>query len=242
MPGEIAVLLSVGRHPISGRERMPPADASALELALRCDANPLAIHAGDPASPALRDYLGMGLEHLYVAGPIGPDADAVPAILSFLMQRKPRLVLCGMRSECGEASGMLPYLVAAGMGAPLVADVAMLESADADVRLSQARPGGRRRRLAAVLPAVLTVGRAGPKPRQSAFGKAKRGQILVVPASAPADVERLGWDRRPARLRPPKLRRGSETKADAQALTGLSPQEAAERLHDFLVEHGVIAT
>ena len=63
---EIAVLLSVGGHPASGRARRAPLDAQALELALRlAEAGQAtrihALHAGNPAEPALRDYLGMGL-------------------------------------------------------------------------------------------------------------------------------------------------------------------------------------
>jgi electron transfer flavoprotein beta subunit len=47
---KVAVLLSVGRHPASGRTRRAPLDARALELALRLpDADISAVHAGDAA-------------------------------------------------------------------------------------------------------------------------------------------------------------------------------------------------
>ena len=51
----IAVLVSVGRHPASGRARRADRDARALELALRLSpsARPLVIHAGDPARAGL---------------------------------------------------------------------------------------------------------------------------------------------------------------------------------------------
>jgi electron transfer flavoprotein beta subunit len=240
MTDEIAVLLSVGRHPVSRRDRIAAADASALELGLRLGGAPLAVHAGDPRNPALRDYLGMGLDRVFVVGPMGPADDAVPPLLSFLQEHRPRLVLCGARSERGEGSGMLPYLIAARTGMPIVADVVALEMKAGEARVLQARPGGRRRRLAVDLPAVLTVGQAGPAPRQSAYAKAKRGQILEAFAPATADTARIAWDEQAARLRPPRLRRTSEATARGAAAIGLSAREAAERLYGFLVENGML--
>ncbi len=241
MAGEIAVLLSVGRHPVSGRACMAPGDASALELALRCGKQPLAIHAGTSGNPALSDYLGMGLSRLLVLGPAGPGDDIVPALAGMLAARKPRLVLCGMQSESGESSGMLPYLLARRLDLPLIANVAAFDLAPGEVHVSQAVSGGRRRRLAADLPAILTVGRAGPKPRQSAFAQARRGVVEPVSTVFEPDSERLGWVRKEARARPRKLRAGSSAeKAQAGALVGLSPREAAERLHAFLTERGIL--
>jgi len=68
---DIAVLLSVGRHPASGRARRADLDARALELALGLadTARVHAIHAGDPQEPALREYLGMGIGRLTVLPP-----------------------------------------------------------------------------------------------------------------------------------------------------------------------------
>ncbi|CAN5223876.1 electron transfer flavoprotein subunit beta [soil metagenome] len=220
---------------------MAPHDARALEVALRLGGKTVAIHVGDPQNPALRDYLGMGLPVLTVLGPAGAGANVLPCLLSFLEERRPRLILFGMQSECGEASGMLPYLVAAKLGLPMVADVASVGIAADEALLSQALPGGRRRRLAVALPAILTIGLAGPKPRQSAFARSRRGRIDLIPAQAAPDSEQLGWTERPARTRPRKLRQASAGEAGSQAaLTGLSPREAAETLHRFLVERGVV--
>jgi electron transfer flavoprotein beta subunit len=241
MPGEVAVLLTVGRHPVSGCDRASPTDASALELALRADRAPLAIHAGDPANPALRDYLGMGLDELHALGPATADDDVVPALVEFLRERMPRLVICGTRAEQGEGSGMLPYLVAARMNWPIVADVTAIELGDEEARVSQAQPGGRRRRIAVALPAVLTVGRAGPRPRQWAFARARRGRILTLTMPVSPDSERAGWERRASRARPRRLRPAGEPSSNTPPLIGLSPQDAAKRLHTFLLAHGVIA-
>jgi electron transfer flavoprotein beta subunit len=240
MSGEVAVLVSVGCHPVSGRDRASPLDAGALELALRADRAPLAVHAGDPENPALRDYLGMGVREIHALGPVTLNDDVVAPLADFLWERKPRLVICGMRAERGEASGMLPYLIAANLDWPIVADVTAIELKGQEVLVSQAQPGGRRRRISADLPAVLTVGRAGPKPRQSAFARARRGRIVTLAVPVAQDSERAGWERRPSRIRPPRLRQATETTSNVPPLTGLTPAEAAGRLHAFLVSHGVI--
>ena len=66
----IAVLVSVGRHPVSGVARYSSNDAAALEigrqLAARHHAQLDVIHAGDPASPALADYLALGAREVEV--------------------------------------------------------------------------------------------------------------------------------------------------------------------------------
>src|SRR5579864_5010808 len=106
---EVAVLLSIGRHPASGRAVRADLDARALELALgMADAARVhAIHAGDPADPVLRDYLGMGIGELTVLSV--RDGDVAEALARYLGRLRPTIVLAGSRAECGEASGMLPY-------------------------------------------------------------------------------------------------------------------------------------
>src|SRR5690348_7452353 len=75
MTFEVAVLLSIGRHPASGRLRRADLDSRGLELALRLVEDSAragsqirvhAVHAGTPGQPAIRGYLGMGVEQLTV--------------------------------------------------------------------------------------------------------------------------------------------------------------------------------
>jgi electron transfer flavoprotein beta subunit len=111
VPPRIVVIVSVGCNPVSGQRRRAVADPRAVELALGAagSADALAvIHAGDPAEPALRDYLGMGIGRLVaIEQPAG--ADPAPALLGHLGRLGARLVLTGDRAEAGEASGFLPY-------------------------------------------------------------------------------------------------------------------------------------
>src|SRR6516164_8466881 len=190
---DVAVLLSIGRHPASGRSRRADLDARALELALRLgpEIRLHAIHAGDPAEPALADYLGMGLETLTVLRQ-PPGADALPALADHLAALKPGLVLAGLAAEAGEGSGMLPYLLAQRLGAallPAMAEASLAGPSFTGPSLAgqgiaglQALPRGRRRRLAAGLPAVLTVDRAAVPGRQSAFARARAGRVVTIEA------------------------------------------------------------
>ncbi|MEM8988591.1 MAG: hypothetical protein AAGC95_17920, partial [Pseudomonadota bacterium] len=120
-----------------------------------------------------------------------------------------------------------------------------------------ALPNGRRRWLRARRPALVSVGRAAPAPRQSAFAKARRGRIVphavshAVPAS---DLAAPPWTAAPAKPRPKRLKAvdpnaSAEERLKAitemsggqgEVLVGLSPDAAAGRLLDYLVEAGAV--
>ena len=60
-------LVSVGAHPTSGRPRRAEQDARAVELGLQLAGDNLhVLHAGDAEEPALRGYLGMGVDELQI--------------------------------------------------------------------------------------------------------------------------------------------------------------------------------
>jgi electron transfer flavoprotein beta subunit len=222
---EIVVLVSIGRHPESGRPRRADLDARALELALQCahddgDARHAAngrapsvsaLHAGDPGEAALRDYLGMGLQRLTVLTGIGADAEA--ALSEYLRSKRPEVVLCGAAAETGESSGMLPYRVAEALGTSIVAHAVSISlNPDArTARVVQALPRGARRALRVPLPVVLTVGSAAHPARMSAYARARRGSIEVVrldavPQAEQQVCEKARWIERAARARPRRLR------------------------------------
>jgi electron transfer flavoprotein beta subunit len=249
---DIAVLLSVGRHPASGRARCAERDARALQVALSLAdvARVHAIHAGDHDQPALRDYLGMGIDRLTV---LALDGDVSKPLADHLAQLRPALVLTGSHAEWGEASGMLPYLVAQSLGAQLICEAASVTLSGDTAHVIQALPRGGRRALRVALPVTLTIDRGAPQARMSAFGPARRGQIEVVAmdstVGAPAMPE--DWRRRPARVRPrrlapvvgnaaDRLRSIQSPRAGSGAkLQGADPVQSAQAIWQYLVQEGL---
>jgi electron transfer flavoprotein beta subunit len=249
----VAVLLSVGRHAASGRARRAPLDARALEMALGiAEADISAIHAGDPAEPALRDYLGMGLAKLTVLS-VPQGSDPVPALGAHLARHAPDVILCGSRAESGEDSGMLPYLIAQALGCAMVADVAAIRLTGGRASLTQGLARGKRRLIETGLPMVAAVNATAPAPRQSAFAKARRGSIEAITADAPADAFLAGCEIGPWRSRPKRMRLASagsasdrlkamtETKSGEGAVMIHPPAEdAARAIYDYLVRNRII--
>lgn len=251
---EVAALVSLGRHPLSGRARRAPLDARAVELGLDL-AGPSVrlVHAGDPAAPALRDYLGMGVETLDVlAAP--PEADAVAPLVQHLRMLGPAIVLCGGRAETGEGSGLVPYLVAHALDAALIPEVVDLRREGNEVRAIQALPRGRRRRVRASLPVVAILAGAAPAPRASAFARARRGAIVIHETGAPRDEARAAWQVTPARTRLKRLRTAAGgtalerlraatemTIGGGRVLEGLSAAAAASAIHAELEGLGLLA-
>ncbi|PWC31308.1 electron transfer flavoprotein subunit beta [Azospirillum sp. TSO35-2] len=254
---DVAILLSVGRHPVSGRARRAPTDARALEMALGLPAvRRTALHAGDPASPALRDYLGMGLDRLTVLA-MAHGCDPVEPLAAHLRSLSPGIVLTGNRAEGGEDSGMLPYRVAHTLGVAIVPDVVAItvEAGGGAAEVVQALARGQRRALRVALPFVATIHPAAPSARPSAFGPARRGRIDSVPVEAPPDAFLAACAARPWRDRPKRLtvgapgsggaldrlRAATEAKAgQGRLLVGPSPDEAALAIYECLQEQGVL--
>lgn len=249
----VAVLLSVGRHPASGRARRAPLDARALEMALGMPGADIhAIHAGDPGEPSLRDYLGMGLGRLTVLA-VPQGSDPVPALAAHLRQLAPDIVLCGGRAEGGEDSGMVPYLIAQALGFAVVADVAAIDMGGEHAGLTQALPRGKRRLVQTRAPVVAAVSPAAPAPRQIAFARARRGVIDTVAADAPADIFLADAEIRPWRPRPKRMRLAAATSAadrlkamtetksgEGAVMINPSPEEAARAIYAYLLEKRII--
>jgi electron transfer flavoprotein beta subunit len=256
---EIAVLLSVGSHPASGRARRAPLDAQALELALRLTesgqttARIHALHAGNPSEPALRDYLGMGLDRLEVLE-TAPGADPVPALTARLRDLSPTLILAGAVAEGGEDSGMVPYLIAQALNRTLVPDIVGIDLTDAEAAITQALPRGQRRLITARPPLVATLHGSAHAARQSAFARARRGTIEARPAATVQPDEFLAectvrpWRPRPKLMRVQRggsaldrMKAATETKTgQGQLMVHPTPEEAAAAIYDRLVQQGMI--
>jgi electron transfer flavoprotein beta subunit len=256
---EIAVLVSIGHHPVARKPRRAELDARALALAVQAGASAVvALHAGpaDPARLILRDCLGMGAEELVILD-MPPDADPLPALLAALRNKPPEIVLAGTQAEAGEGSGMVPIWLAERLGWPFVANIVAIETTqNGSAVVVQALPGGRRRRLVVQLPFIASIGPAGPAPRLSAFAKARRGKVTVLPVDAARDP-RHDWPARPARPRPRRiaapvasgnaasrldaiLSAGRGTASGNKALVDLTPEAAAGAILDFLAREGLL--
>ncbi|MCY0967291.1 electron transfer flavoprotein subunit beta [Parathalassolituus penaei] len=253
---KVRVLVSVGQHPKSGRERRADQDSRALELALGMPGFSVGLlHAGSE-SPALREYLGMGVKAIDVLKQPS-SADVVPALVQALRNDSPDLVLCGTRAETGEASGMTPYRVANALGWPLVpAVVSISRGSDGTYEVLQALPRGQRRLLKVRTPFVATVDPAAAEARQSAFGPAQRGQLQAVAVASVADPAANDLEFSPARKRPKRIAaaRKATTAAErfkaatvksaskgGQVLVKETAAEKASAILNLLVAEGVIA-
>ncbi len=263
----VAVLLSVGQHPVTRRPRRADQDARALELALnQPNTDVVPIHVGQASSEtevALRSYLGMGvsqIDHLEVST---TREDILPSLAQHLKQLNVQVVLCGTRAETGEGSGLVPYLLAKKLGWPIVSGLASIESiASGSMTFLQALPRGQRRRVKVSLPAVVAVDPASPPARQSAFGPAQRGDIQLVPSTSmdaeitDAESDRQVWQYQVAKKRPKRLKiikatsardrfKAAAAKADAsggKVLQEISADSAAEEIIKLLKEEGVLST
>jgi electron transfer flavoprotein beta subunit len=257
---DVAVLLSVGSHPASGRARRAPLDAQALELALRLTesgqiARIHALHAGAPSQPALRDYLGMGLDRLEVLE-TAPGADPVPALIARLRELSPAIILAGSTAEGGEDSGMVPYLIAQALNRTLIPDIVGIDltatETATEAALTQALPRGQRRLVTASPPLVATLHGSAHAARQSAFARARRGTIETRPAATVhpdgflAECTVRPWRARPKLMRVQRggsaldrMKAATETKAgQGRLMVQPTPDEAAAAIYDCLIQQG----
>ncbi|OZG70076.1 electron transfer flavoprotein subunit beta [Hahella sp. CCB-MM4] len=257
---KVAALVSIGQHPKSGRARRADQDARAVEMGIGLCGNKLnLVHAGETGSQedleqALRQYLGMGMTSMTVLRqPTG--SDALPALVSHFRDHSADIILAGMRAESGEASGMLPYLLADRLGLPLVPAVAeVLSINEREAEVLQALPRGQRRKLKVTVPFIATVDQAAQAPRQIAFGPSRRGSLDLEASVEQQDEEKAAWEESPARKRPKRLNiKKAKTAADRFKAATAKPQgeggrilkdesdrEKAQAILDLLVSEGVI--
>ena len=251
----IVSLISVGKHPQSGRERRAEQDGRAVELGMSLNAGNLTVlHAGDPQQNALRSYAGMGLNSIRVLE-MDPAADAIAPLSSYLKQHSPDIVLAGVRAESGESSGMVPYQLAEQLGWPLVSRIADIISVEGGVaEILQALPRGQRRALKVRLPFVASVDNAAQEARQSAFGPSSRAALDLQSTQSTTDVVRDEWSEAPARKRPKRLKKVKATTAaerfkaatakaqsdGGKVMKNEPAAEQAQAIFDLLLEEGVL--
>jgi len=247
----VAVLVSSGRHPVSGQARACRSDAVALALGRRIAGESVhVIHAGDPHDAALQDYLALGAARIGVV-PAASGSDICGALAAQLAGVD--LILTGSRTEYGPGSGLLPYSLAHALGRPVIADVLSVEIGADEVRIRQFLPKGRRRTIAAALPLVLAVHPSAVSEMPYAHARRLAGRIEVLgvepiesqpPTVSPATVA-------PRRLVPLTAEAGldgharmlsyvqSQAKGGAVAFEG-SSVDKAQILLTYLREHQLV--
>lgn len=211
----VAVLVSAGRNPVTGAARACRGDAVAMALGRKIAGDALRVlFAGAPDEPALQDYLALG------AGTIetvlqAPERDIVPVLEPIL--KTVDLILTGSRTEQGAGSGLLPYVLAAALGRPVVANVLDTHVENNSVRIRQFLPKGKRRGITAPLPAVLAVHPLAPVELGYAYAGRRSGRIVAMtpemaPVRSPSGTAAPDWTIVPA-VRPPTRLKAQEKKA-----------------------------
>lgn len=251
----IAILISAGKHPVSGKPALPKLEAQAIRMASELG-EAIGLHAGPDAAP-LEAALGQGLSHGEQIL-IDAAADPVEALAERLARSAPDIVLSGRRGQGGDETGLAPYAVAARLGLTLVPDVvAVRKGEDGLLEVDQALPKGALRRLAVRPPVMLTVHPNAPAPLPFAFGKARRGTVERVGTEG-HDIAVAGFtvEERPYRKRPRMMRAapaggsaadrlkavtGEASSGGAQIMVQPSPEEAAREVLAFLRRVGVLA-
>ncbi|AIY40618.1 Electron transfer flavoprotein [Collimonas arenae] len=203
----IAVLVSIGRNPVSGVPRYSRNDAAALGLAAELiqrttGATIDVIHAGPADNPALAEYLALGATKINVIETTTAQ-DVLPALLEQLQAYD--LVLCGSRAESGDASGTLPYQLAARLNLPLLAGVIAVTPGSTGIVAQQFLPKGRRREVGLRLPALLTVHSLAPCRLRYAYASLRSGQMTKRTFLSASSESAEEWTVEAAKVKPRKL-------------------------------------
>jgi electron transfer flavoprotein beta subunit len=226
---KIAVLVSVGRHPVSGTARYSRNDAAALGIALSLAKEHAAtldvLHAGDPSNPALSEYLALGARSVEVLDlPSTPELQTDAAAPLAERLKGYDLVLTGTRAEGAFDSGMLPYRVANALEIPLVGAAVDLTIRDGRAEIRQFMPKGLRRRVEVELPALIAVHPMANAAPGYAYARMREGAIRAVPTQAAADADRLAWSTRPATARPVRLAAAEKRSGHARMLSATTTE------------------
>ncbi|MGS0743641.1 electron transfer flavoprotein subunit beta/FixA family protein [Glaciimonas sp. GG7] len=249
----IAVLVSIGRHPVSGVARYSRNDAVALGMAMTLAKEGVSvdiIHAGNPDNPALSDYLALGATTIRVIE-TAADQDILPGLKQALDNVD--LVLCGSRAEGGEESGLVPYFLASQLHLSLVAGVIAVTPEADGVLLKQFLPKGRRRDIAVSLPAMLMVHPLAPSTVRYAYANLRSGSIQRQTLQSQSLNVSQDWTLAPAKARPLKLVAQEKRSGHARMLSATesesrggkviaegSASEKAQAVLNYLREHRLV--
>ncbi|TAM51122.1 MAG: electron transfer flavoprotein subunit beta/FixA family protein [Paraburkholderia sp.] len=249
----IAVLVSVGRHRVSGVSCYSRNDATALEiartLAQKHGARLEVLHAGDASNLALTDYLALGAPRIDVLACRDDDA---AALLAQRLRGVP-LVLTGTRAEGAYDTGMLPYRLAEALGYALVESALDVAVQRDGVAVTQFLPKGFRRSIEATLPAVVAVHPQAAVTPRYAYARASAGAIESHREHALPNSDAQAWRIAPVQRKPIKLAAAEKRSGHARMLTATTTEsrggnvviegtsvEKAQVILSYLREHRLV--
>lgn len=180
-PPSVVVLVSAGRHPVSGAPRACRGDAVAMALGKKLAGDSLrVVHAGLSSDLALLDYMALGAHRIEVMKADGGE-DIVASLAAHV--RDADIILTGSRAEVGAGSGLVPYLLASRLSRPMIADVLDIRIAGDEFYLQQFLPKGKRRSIAATAPLVISVHALAPVALNYAHARRVTGQVVSIAAA-----------------------------------------------------------
>lgn len=231
----IALLLAVGIHPVSQRPRMSPYCMRAAEILRSSGHAYAAFHVGDAQNPALRSYLGTGIEAIKIIDNIDhPHIDIVPSLVETLSALKPSHIFCGAAAENGEGSGMVPYLLAEALNMPVLPGVIALEGKN----VWQASSNVERRLYRLTEPTILVAAKQQLKSCAISYAKARAGKLQVIGKVGAETSTEYTQNLFPARQRPLIQSRAQTTKTSREPIIGLTPAQAALQIKEFINNAG----
>ena len=225
----IAALVSAGRHPISGVARHCRNDSLAMTMALnlvnRINATNsntsqlTVLHAGNAKNEALYDYLALGASQIEVLA-TATDTNIVHSLAVKLADTD--LILTGSRAENGLDSGLLPYLLAAKLNIPLVANALAITPMTNGIEVLQFLPKGKRRKVSVQLPAVVVIHPLAPVELHFAYAKLAIGKINKQASVTLADTRTensMQWQTQAIMRKPNKLKARENKSGHARMLS-----------------------
>ena len=254
----IATLVSAGLHPVSGEPRHCRNDSLAMTLGLQLAESTSAqikvLHAGDKNNSALADYLALGAKQVDVI-PVATEDNIVDSLAASLTSTD--LILTGSRAENGKDSGLLPYLLAAKLGIPLVANALAIKPITNGIEVLQFLPKGKRRKVTVQLPAVVVVHPLAPVALRFAYAQQMSGEIIAQAAThhlKTAAGHQMQWHIQTATRKPNKLKARENKSGHARMLSATvsenkggavvnegSSVEKAQVVLAYLREHHLIS-
>lgn len=228
-----AVLVSAGRHPVTGIARACRGDAIALALGLQLAGDALrVVHAGPASEPSLQDYLAHGAGSVE-AIVLSSGQELVHALLPAL--RDVDVLFTGSRTETGAGSGLVPYALAQALGRPMIANVLEAKVERGRITVRQYLPKGKRRRISVAMPVILAVHPLANVELTYAYARRQSGRIVKVevetaaPATEPLPPE-PAWRIEDGPRRPLQLKAREKLSGHARMQAAISQVSKSGRV------------